>query len=175
MRKSVLIFLLVGFLAGCTTYEYQLEQPAAKRIVYHHDESVKIGPLVYDMWCYENHLIVWIHNPTKQMIELLGDASTVDAPDGISHPVADREIAAEGVVKLVFPPVRPAPQPTGPMVGIGVEDGKGPVLIEGATRSDDEEVYWDWKDSGRVRMNLVFRQGENTFTQTLVFQRVRAD
>src|SRR5579875_3862366 len=117
MRKTLFIVLLAGVLAGCTSYEYQLLEPtkAARRIVYHSDETISLPPLVYVMRCYENHLIMRIENPGGEPI---GDESVVVSPDGQSHPLRRQTIAAHSFIKLIFPPVPPAPEPSGPEIGI---------------------------------------------------------
>jgi hypothetical protein len=181
MRIMPLILLLLAA-SGCTTYEYDLVRPEdqARHIGSKNFETVTIDPLEYRLQSYDNRLVMEIHNPTSDLIALLGDRSAVVDPNGQSHPLRSQSIAPVSYIKLIFPPIRPTVQGWGPTVGMGVGYNTGavnraPYVYDEphyyTVYDESSALYWDWKGETDVRMTLVFRRGEKTFGHELVFHR----
>jgi hypothetical protein len=173
---------------GCTKYEYQIVEPQslARRVGSSTFERLEVPPLVFHLRTYENRLVMRVENPTSDPIQFLGDQSYVVSPNGESHPFRNETIAPGAFMKLVFPPVRPRLEgPLGPTFGIGVgySTGRG-GLRRGPGYYDDFEprylyvvddgkLYWDWDGETDVRMSLVFKRGEQVFSQGFVIHRVK--
>jgi hypothetical protein len=189
MRGTVAISILC-VLMGCARYEYQLVQPPdlAQHIDAKHDATFTLGPLRYRLRTAENHLVMRIYNQSETPIRLLGDQSFVVDPGGQSHPLQSQSCAPNSYIKLIFPPLRPQLEPTGPSIGIGIGGfvGRGPFrdgFYSGIwdpyydtpryyTVYEGNSSYWDWDGEGEARLSIVFQQGqEKPFTHEFVLDR----
>ena len=182
---------------GCARYEYEIVDPP--NLAQHIGKTpvvVRVEPLEYSLQAYDNRLVMFVHNPTEDMIKLLGEDSVVVDPRGESHPLESRTIAPGTRVKLIFPPVPPRLQPYGPSIGIGV----GAVYGSNAyhrrpyghyhgyyyddvpryyTVVDDSGLYWDWDGESDARVTLryqIMSEGrepdrEDRFAHHFVFSR----
>jgi hypothetical protein len=199
MRLTHLL-LLACVLTGCARYEYDItEPPELVRHIGRGDPGqvvLKRDPLEYRLQTYDNRLVMRIHNPTPQPIELLGDKSFAVDPQSQSHPLKAQTIAPNSFIKLIFPPM-PALYRDQPYLGYGIADyhpyypyptgfsGPGPYdpyywpyydpwvydtpVYLSADGSDP--TYWTWSGESAVRVRLVYRRGEETFNHEWVFQR----
>jgi hypothetical protein len=166
------------------------------------DAVVEMDPLTYRLISVDNRLVTRVYNNTDESIELLGDKSAVVDPNGQSHPLRSQSIAPKSFVKLIFPPPRPTVYNNSPTFGLGVgmhvdagfpgppPDGlpdrrdfhtlypqwepyfrDPPQYI--AVVDESDTYYWDWKDVGEARVNLVYRRGGNEMRHAFVFRRVK--
>jgi len=123
------IFALSAFcLCGCAHYEYELVEPAtlARHVGPTTQAIVKDDPLVYRMETVEDHLLIWIQNPTTDAILLVGEKSAIVDPSGQSHGLGSRTIAANSYIRLILPP--PA------WVYAEAPNGSEPVYLDAGVR-----------------------------------------
>lgn len=184
---------------GCVRYEYDIVEPSdLARHVGKEPVDVPVEPLTYHMRSVENHLVVFVENPTDDPVKLLGDDSVAVDPRGQSHPLTSQTIAPRSSIKLIFPPVRPRLERVGPSFGIGVGVGYSrfygrrgyygryrrgiydPFYYDDYPRYyavvDDGTAYWDWGGETDVRVTLVYERGggggeRSRFTHRFVFHR----
>jgi len=171
---ATVLLLLVG--VGCASFEHDLVQPPELRahIGSKTDTTTHLDPLIYKWRTVDNRLVVRIFNPTNDSIELLGEKSTVVAPDGESHPVRSQTIAPQSHAKLILPPLRPRVYRPGPSFGVGVgmrvDSRRGaerhaahaPPSVEPRYLAvyDGDSAYWDWRGETDVRLTLVYQRGD---------------
>lgn len=177
MRTLVLLLIaLVG--PGCATYEYNITQPDNLRghIPQKTDRIVKIDPLEYHFRSVDNHLVIRTFNPTADPIILLGDRSTVVAPDGQSHPLRTQTIAPGSFIKIIFPPIQPKAFIQDPILGVGIgarvdaaDYDLGPRYLY--VDNPDELLYWDWNGETDITATFMYRRGSNEFSNHLTFHR----
>ena len=182
--------LLLPLLVGCASYEYDITRPADQRmhVSRKSDAVVQIDPLEYHLRAVEGRLVMQIKNPTRQAIQLDGERSAVVDTEGQSHPLRSQTIASGSYIKLIIPPMRPRVQPTGPVFGIGV--GVGASRYDGYRRrglppsdpfldtpqyftvyDDSDAYYFDFNGAGNVRLMLVYRQADETYTHEIGLNR----
>ena len=170
-------------LTGCAHYEFDLVDPPefARHVGDANAQRLTRDPLDYRMQSSEGHLVIKVFNPTNDTILLLGRLSSVVDPGGQSHPLLDQTIAPASFVKLILPPLRPQVTPTGPSIGIGVgvvgyRDAPGPYDDHPryfAVYDASDPLYWDWQGETDVKLTLVYRRGNDQFTQTFTFHRTK--
>ena len=167
------------------------------------DVAVQFEPLTYRLRTVDNRLVMRAYNNTDEPIQLLGERSTVVGPNGQSHPLRGQSIAPRSFIKLIFPPPRPQVYDRGgPTFGVGIGYGLHSSVVPAphdglpdrrafhthhnawdpyfrdapqyATVYDEGDVYyWDWRGTGEVRVNLLYRQGERELRHSFVFRRVK--
>jgi hypothetical protein len=186
MRFVTLLPIAFLFLAtGCANYEFDVVRPteAAQHVGNKADAVVKLDPLEYRMRAVEGRLVVQIFNPTDDNIALLGDRSSVVAPDGQSHPLRSIPIAPHSYGRLYLPPMRPQIQRDGPSFGIGfgtvIGDRRRFNSLDADTYSepryftvvDEDNLYWDWNGEGQVRLRLFYDRNGRNFSDEFVIAR----
>lgn len=165
--------LCVFLLVGCSSYTYQLTEPADARREILKDAALVLPfpPLEYRLERVESHVVVFVHNRGQQNVSLNGNKSVIADPSGQSHAVASQLIPPGNFVKLVLPPLPGYREPHGPQFQIGIGTG---FRVDAAT-AVDQPVYlaayadddWDWK-SGTVRLTLAYTvEGGVPFSHTL--------
>jgi hypothetical protein len=96
-------------------------------------------------------------------------------------------IAPQSFARLIFPPIRPTIQQTGPTFGIGVgtyvgdrrngRDAFDDELIDCSPQYfdvvDDSALYWSWSGEGEIRLMLVFSRKDENFTQDFTIRRIK--
>jgi hypothetical protein len=193
MNLSAVTSLIVVLLTGCARYEYQLVQPEqfAGHVGSKADYIVKLDPLEYHFQSASGRLVVQIHNPTDQNIQLRGEQSYVVDPGGQSHPLRSLSIAPNSYGKIIIPPMRPEIYDTGPHIGFGVGTYIGEahhhhdahcdaVVAQPAVDHpiyldvyDDESYYWDLSGAGDLRMRFTYQRADKTFSDDFVMRRVK--
>jgi hypothetical protein len=175
------LVLAMNLLAGgCARYEYDVVEPQdLAQHVGKQPVTLPVEPLAYHLRSVESRLVMVVENPTGEPVKLLGDDSFVVDPDGRSHPLRSQTIAPESNIKLIFPPVRPRLEGTGPSFGIGVGVGYSryghrgyygrrgfydPFFYDDLEPRyysvvDDGTSYWDWEGETAVRVTLVYERG----------------
>lgn len=185
----ILVLLALSLITGCAHYEYDIIQPPelARHVGEDRESTFALGPLLYGMQSYENHLVIRIRNPAAQPVELLGGRSYVVDPQGQSHPLDDQTIAPLSFIKLVLPPVEPEVAPAGPSIGFGLGIGSAwgpgydlslnaPLFARPRyyAAADMESRFWKWEGESDVRLSLTFAYaGQGPITQQLVLHRRR--
>ena len=176
---ALVLLSACALLGGCARYEYDLTQPPDLRrhIGKKSDEVIRLDPIEYRMRTVDNRLVIRAYNRTDQPMQL-SDQSVVVAPDGESHPIRGRTIAAGSHVKLIFPPPRPRIERGGPTFGVGVGVGVSRHRHRYRTLGADydtvdtlahepayltmyepaEALYWDWKGERDARITLVYQR-----------------
>lgn len=178
--RSIPLLALFCLLTGCAKHEFDLAEPAdlAQHVGRDQPTLIDRPPLTYRLQAAEGRLVMTVRNPSAEPVVLLGEQSYVVDPDGESHPLPTQTIAPGSFIKLIFPPMRdPRAEPRFG-IGIGVMGSAAPS--SGSENSPAllsakaSNPYWTWKGETPVRMRLAFKQGERTFAQEFVFQRVKA-
>jgi hypothetical protein len=184
--RTLFTSLLLLCATGCAKYEYDIVSPSDLRthIGRKTDAVTPVDPLVYRWRTVDSRLVVRIHNPTTDPIELLGDKSTVVAPSGESHPLQRQTIAPDSYAKLILPPPRPRVYNSGPTFGVGVGmrvdrrdygypddplDDDEPRFL--TVYDDANAIYWDWNGQTEVRLTLVYQRGEQSFRHEFTIRR----
>jgi hypothetical protein len=194
MRYRLFAYLcLIGmqFLCcGCAHYEFDLTRPSdlathigAKDVV------IDRTPLEYRFNAVDNRLVMRIYNKAEDSIQLLGDQSTVVDPAAQSHPVRNAAIAPGSFIKLIFPPLGPNLERSGPSIGLGFgfvaasdrhwgwDDpfSDRPLLLAEEPRYlyvvDDRDLDWNWDGETDIRVSLIFEAAGGRFTHDFVFHR----
>jgi hypothetical protein len=192
MMRFVLPVVFTVLLTGCARYEYQLVQPepSAGHIGSKSDYVVKLDPLEYRFRSASGRLVVQIHNPTDQNIQLRGEQSYVVDPGGQSHPLRSLSIAPNSFGKIIIPPMRPEIYDTGPHIGFGVGTYIGESHHHHNSRCeaivdepidhpiyldvyDDESIYWELSGTGDLRIRFTYQRGDKTFSDDFVIRRVK--
>ena len=183
---STLLFALL--MTGCARYEYQVVEPAqfAGHIGSKADYVVKLDPLEYRFRSVSSRLVIQIHNPTDQNIQLRGSESYVVDPNGQSHPLRSLAIAPNSFGKIIVPPPRPVVYDTGPSIGFGVGTYIGsahhhdvhcdavvahPVYLD--VYDEDDSYYWDLSGEGDLRIRLTYQRSDKTFSDEFRIRRVK--
>jgi hypothetical protein len=172
-------------LVGCAHYECDIVSPAEMRqhVGSENELVLHLPPLEYRLITVEGHLVVRIFNPTSDMVQLMGERSTVVDPTGQSHPIPGQAIPPNAFMKLILPPTAhyvPAPG-SQVNVGVGVGYGYGPPWRDDfAPGTWDQPRYvavyeaatWKWEGETDVRLLLAFRTSDGKqFTQEWTFHR----
>lgn len=174
MRSFICLIALLLWCGGCATYEYDLVRPPElARHIGGQPQAVQMEPLIYHLQSYDNHLVMQVQNPTADPISLIGDQSTIVDPGGQSHPLRSQTIAPGSFIKLIFPPVPPRIERTGPSIGIGIGYGRHPAYHEPQylTVYEDSAFYWDWDGQTDAKMNLVYERNGQRFVHQFMFLR----
>lgn len=188
--KSLCVSLVFLLLTGCAHYEYQLIDPAqsAGHIGSKADYVVKLEPLEYRFRAVEGRLVVQIHNPTDQTIQLKGNESYVVDLNGQSHPLRSLSIAADSFGKVIIPPPRPEVYDTGPRIGFGVgvthvgmvNDARylepDPLINRPrylAVYDEEDSYYWDICGEGELRVRFTYQRADKTFSDDFRFRRMK--
>src|SRR5947208_16768114 len=80
-RTCAPLLLLITLCGGCAHYEYEiLNPPDLRQHIGEKEVVVRADPLQYRLLAYEDHLVVQIFNPTGDVIEFLGEQSTLVDP-----------------------------------------------------------------------------------------------
>jgi hypothetical protein len=179
------LILLLCVAAGCANYEFDVVRPqdSAKHVGKSEDAIVKLDPLEYRLRTIDGRLVIRIFNPTDDNVSLLGDRSSVVAPDGQSHPLQSQSIAPNSYGKLILPPQRPQIERTGPSFGIGfgtvIGDRRRFNTLQGDTFDepryftivDDSNLYWNWDGESQVRIRLFYDRNGRNFSDEMVIAR----
>jgi hypothetical protein len=184
MRCRISSILVLALAAGCRPATFDLQSPVAAVITSEGPFAFSAPPLRYELQASEDRLVIKIWNDTDETILLQGAESAVVDPDGRSHPLQSQTMAGHSFVKLILPP--PRPWGTGGPVAFefGMSDypaaacGNGyadagtanPVPAE-PIETYDSPIYWNWTGPEPVRLELVYRRGEATFTQRFVIRK----
>lgn len=184
-RSSLTILLLI--ISGCTRYEYIVVEPANSLPPASGKSSqmLPLTPLEYRLIVVENRLVMQIHNPTDDAIELRTQGSSLVTEDGETHPVRPMPIAPGGFAKLILPPPRPTMERTGPSVTIGAGVSSG-----GYSRWDpyygggyygepssyrvydaNDPYWWDWHGESTIKLTFTYARASETFTHELAIRR----
>jgi len=173
-------WLLTLVLTSCTQFEFDVSRPDAAQPVHvgsDEDTFLAAAPLQYRMRADEGHLVVWIHNPTTDDIQLLGDVSRVIDSDGIIHPLRGRTVAALSEIKMVLPPLSGADDgPPPPNFPQPPNSGDQPGFISIPDERDESESNvhsWEWSGETEIEIDLTFEQGKRQFSQQFSIRRVR--
>lgn len=201
--RVALLLLVAGPAVGCTRYEFDVVAPADLAQPVGTKQWVTAGqdPLEYRLLTVENRLVMQIHNPTADAVQLLGDRSVVVDPRGQSHALRSQTIAPDSFVKLILPPMGARVERGGPTFGFGVGLGLGSAGYRGrrgyssygglgyddaygldeplyyAVIDPSDNTYWEWDGEGQARLTLVYgRAGDpgKTFTHAFVLRRRKA-
>lgn len=185
--KRISLILIPIFLLGCTKYQYRVIQPPQPEGLLVQEKSpqtITIEPLQYRLIAVESRLVMEIHNPTEDQLQLRGDLSTVVSEDGQTHTMRPAPIAPHAYLKLILPPPPPTVERTGPSItfGAGVSSG-------GYHRYDNDyywtepqsyryndandPYYWSWPAPSTIRMRLVFDRAGKQFTDELVIEKTK--
>jgi hypothetical protein len=174
---------------GCARYEYDLVSPPdlARHIGSKADEVLRVDPLEYRLRSFDNRLVVHVHNPTDDPVQLVGGQSYVVAPTGQSHPLRGQTIAPGTFIKLIFPPPRPYYPASHPNFGIGFGVGISRRVSAGYSSplydplwnepryytyyDENDATYWDWDGQTDAKVHLAFQRGGNTFAHDFTFHR----
>jgi hypothetical protein len=182
--RAIVIMAAGLLLSGCASYEYDLTQPPAlaRHIGTARQTSVQYDPLIYQLQTYDNCLVIWIANPTRDSILLVGERSVVVDPSNQSYPVRGQTIAPGSFIKLVLPPLReavydePAYYGGGPVFYGRFHHG-GYVWVGPDYYYYGPTVYdyplFDWPADTGVRLTFTFERKGKRFEQTLTFLRKR--
>ena len=193
LRSATTSCFLLGIVAticgGCAHYEYDITSPPQlQQHIGQKEVVVRVKPLEYRLLAYQDHLVVQIFNPTGDVIQFLGEQSTIVDPSGQSHPLRGQPIPPNTYMKLVLPPVPHYQTSPGPQIGFGMGVGYGGPWRDGlgfdqAIYSEPQYVavyeqgvsYWEWNGETDVRLLLSFQRGtEKPFTQEWTFHRKKA-
>lgn len=185
--KTLFLFAaLVLCLTACRSYVYRVVQPQGiAQPVMDQPVEFQYAPLEYRLTRYHNRLAMRIANPTEDQIVLVGNRSSVVAPDGESHPVRGRAIGPHSFTRMFLPsyPLRyPYPDYVGWGWGWGYGWGPydpfwGPFYGTSFFAPPPLSYYeimtpydWDWK-TGSARLRLTYERAGTNFEQTLEFVR----
>jgi hypothetical protein len=174
MRTFVSLIALLLWCGGCATYEYDLVRPQElARHVGGQPQALQVEPLIYHLQSYDNRLVMQIQNPTADPVMLRGDQSTVVDPAGQSHPLRSQTIAPGSFIKLIFPPITPRIERSGPSIGIGIGYGRHAACPEPQylTVYEDSALYWDWDGQTDAKINLVYERAGQSFAHSFIFHR----
>lgn len=189
---TALLILLPLLGTGCAQYEFDLTKPSDLAVhIGKPDMILSRSPFDYRLNAIEGRLVIRIYNTTDDPIQLLGDQSTVVDPLGQSHPLRGAAIASNSFIKLIFPPLGPDPQRSGPSIGLGfgiiagtdrhdrLDDSfSDRTLLQADNPTymyvvDNQDLYWNWDGETDIRVSLVFERRDQRFTQDFVFHRVK--
>jgi hypothetical protein len=188
MKLAVGSLVLVALLTGCARYEYQLIEPAqsAGHIGSKADYVAKLEPLEYRFRAVEGRLVIQIHNPTDENIQLRGSESYVVDPKGQSHPLRSLAIAPNSYGKVIIPPPRPVVYDTGPHIGFGVgtyisrnehHDVRCDAMVNHPiyldVYDDEDAYYWQINGEGDLRIRLTYHRKDKTFSDNFRMRRVK--
>lgn len=176
------LLLLAG---GCTSYEYDIAQPAdLARHIGSAENRFTRDSIEYRLQTVDSRLVLLTYNQTDQPITLNGDKSSVVDEEGQSHPLRTISIPPKSFAKLILPPIRPHLERSGPSIGIGIGtmigSGRRPYRPGFPDDFDtpqyfavvgDDAYYWDWDKESNVRLNLVFEQGDHVLMHDFVIAR----
>lgn len=190
----VLGLALAGVSAGCTRYEYDVQQPRVVRLGQEsalltrvagpgeagevararEKEELVVGfePMRYRFTVVENRLVMQAFNPTSEVVQLVGVRSVVTDPTGQARPVRSQPIPPGAFVKFVLPPVRPEFVGRGGPVTVGMRGGYGPGMGRGDFGyggTYDEPTSYSLRDGGEIYWDWKGVTGEARVT--LVFER----
>ncbi len=187
LRKLVILFGvgLAALSAGCAQYEFNVTREASNTPVHVaiSDETRLLDdPLQYRMQAADGHLVMWIDNPTRDSIELLGSKSSVIDPDDVDHPLHGKTIAPRSSIKEILPPMESPPQQAGPTppppINPYQQSGFIPVPGVGQPNSSEADsqqaLYsWQWDDESEIHVHLVFVQDGRQFERRFTIRRVK--
>lgn len=184
------MLITIAALVGCTRYEFDVVQPSDQRqhVGRKTDVVVKIDPLEYRLRSVEGRLVLHVRNQTDAAVQLDGERSAVVDTEGQSHPLRSQTIASGSFIKLIIPPLRPRVGRPGPTFGVGIGVGASrhdgyrgrphpshdPFLDEPmymTVYDDSDAYYWDLQGEGQVRLELVYRRGDETINHRLELSR----
>lgn len=188
-RFSANLIVLAGvWMSGCAGYEYDLVQPKAlaRHIGSKTAANVTQTPLNYSFEAVENHLVIWVRNPTADPIRILGDRSVVVDPSGQSHPLQSQTIAADSYVKLILPPLHTYVYGYGPPVIIWAGGGDGEAVFRRGFYYNDgpdwvvtpdplDPTYFTWDGQTNLRLILSFERSGKVFEQSFVFHQTKVN
>ncbi|QOV87810.1 hypothetical protein [Humisphaera borealis] len=194
MPCCLLLALMASAPVGCARYEYDLvSPPELARHVGAEPVVVAQDPLEYRFQTVESRLVMQIHNPTADAVQLIGEKTVLVDPQGQSHPMRSQTIAPNSFIKVILPPMPTRLERTGPSFGVGVGVGIGSAghrrypgsFTYGGPLEDpyyDEPQYyavydvndgsfWVWEGEGSVRLTLVFARDGKPISHAWVIGR----
>jgi hypothetical protein len=145
------------------------------RVTNNQDSLVTIAPVQYRMRAVENHLVLWIENPTDQPIDIIGDKSSIEDPAGEIHTLDNQDISPHSSFKLVMPPLPENDQQTSQNISqpISPYDQPGFIAVpDTRTPPNEQGAAWKWDDDLEIHVDLLFKQGDHQFEQTFSVTRV---
>lgn len=186
--KRILTVFISLFLAGCTKYQYRVIQPPQPENALVREKSpqtITLEPLEYRLIAVESRLVMEIHNPTDDQLQLRGDLSTVVTEDGQTHTMRSAPIAPKAFLKLILPPPSPTVEQSGPSFTFGFRASSG-----GYRRWHDDyywdeprsyryndpndPYYWSWPAPSTIHLRLVFDRNGKQFNDELVIEKSKA-
>src|SRR6266404_5879572 len=86
---------------GCAHYEYDIVSPPEIRqhVGFENEVLLHLPPLEYRLISVEDHLVVRVFNPTSDMVQLMGERSSVVDTTGQSHPLRSQAIPPNDYMK----------------------------------------------------------------------------
>ncbi|MGB7159311.1 MAG: hypothetical protein WBD40_14680 [Tepidisphaeraceae bacterium] len=190
--KSLVTPALLFLIIGCARHEYDIVEPPefAGHVGTKADTITVLDPLAYRWRTVDNRLVVRIANLSSEPIQLLGDASTVVAPSGRSHPLPSQTIAPNSFARLILPPRPPRAGNSRTTFGVGVGvrvdrrefgfpdhplDDDDDALVEPRYLfvQSGEALFWDWEGETDVRLTFVYQRGEQSFRHEFLVRRKR--
>jgi hypothetical protein len=186
--KRILLIFIPLFLVGCAKYQYRVIQPSQAEVGIVREKSpqtITLEPLDYRLIAIENRLVMEIHNPTEDPLQLRGDLSTVVTEDGQTHTMRTLPIAAHAQTRIILPPPPPTMERTGPSFtfGGGISSG-GYRRYHNDYYWDDSRRYryndpndpyfWNWPTPSTIHLRLVYDRAGKQFTDELVIERSKA-
>lgn len=176
MKAHLALLVAVALvLNGCVSFVYRVvEPPGVPSLIADQHVVLHYPPLEYQLSKSDNRLLMTINNPTEDRITLLGNASVVVDPNGLSHPIRTQVIGPHSYTGFYLPP--PARYvaypdywwgygwggwygPYGPYGPYwGPYYGPPPVSYARITTPFD----WTWK-TGPARLTLTYQSKTNVF------------
>lgn len=184
VKRFSLIFISL-FLVGCTKYQYRVIQPPQGEDTVVREkspQSITLEPLKYRLIAVESRLVMEIHNPTEDQIQLRGDLSTLVTEDGQTHTLRSSPIAPRSYLKLILPPPPPTVERTGPSITFGAgystggyrRYGNGYYWDEPSSyhyNDPNDPYFWSWPAPSTVHLRLVFDRPSGQLTNELVIEK----
>lgn len=193
--RSLATLVLLGLAPlGCARYEYDIVAPSelAQHVGTKQWVVVEQEPLQYRLMTVDNRLVMQIHNPTGDPLQLVGEKSVLVDPQGQSHPLRSQTIASSSYAKLILPPMPARVERSGPTFGFGI--GIGSAGYRGrhgyghgfggsfydpwydepryyALIDPNDSTYWEWDHDGNVRLTLVYDRAGEAITHKFVIAR----
>jgi len=188
--KRFLILFISVISAGCTKYQYFANQAgssdAGVTVRPKEPQTLRFETLEYRLIAVESRLVMEIHNPTEDQLQLRGDQSTIVTGDGQTHPLRAIPIAPKAFAKIILPPPRPTMERSGPSITFG-----GGISSGGYRRWDNDYAYsegssyryydpndpyfWDWPVNAAIHLRLTYDRAGKTFTDEIVVEKSKAN
>jgi hypothetical protein len=187
LRKIVILLglTLTGLLGACAQFEFDVKPGGSDQTMHvatTADTRLNNDPLQYRFRADDGRLVMWIENPTQDVMELLGGKSIITDPDGVDHPMRGRSIAAMTSIKEILPPLESQGEQAAPnsLTPLNPYDEPGFIAVPGVGSSDSisadsqESLYmWQWDGESEIQIHLVFLHDGRQFEQRFTIYRVK--